>query len=333
MSEPMTIDAVCVPADPEQAAGRLIRSGNVLDMDPARFALALDNRKQNRTRLFQWIKESLVRGVDFGAIHVVSKSNCREGNACTNKSHWSKDCLFQPGAEKICGMLGIRITFPTLRDYEAACMEGKKFDQIMLRCELIDANDTVVAEGIGCRTYAQDTDWNKGFKMAAKSALIMATIKMAGMSELFTLDIDDKPPTDDATYPTKAPQSEPQGQQKAFKNDVCPECKKEALGRSKFPPKNAPDQPPGWYCYPAWGGCGKAFACTEPRIQQAKVDETPYGKLMQALNDCRDLEELEVVRDQANAQRSKMNPVQQESFRQLMTELKGRLGSNGTGVF
>jgi hypothetical protein len=39
-------------------------------------------------------------------------------------------------------------------------------------------------------------DPNKAFKMAEKSALIDATLRLAGLSEMFTQDLEDKPPVD-----------------------------------------------------------------------------------------------------------------------------------------
>ena len=40
---------------------------------------------------------------------------------------------------------------------------------------------------------------------------------------------------------------------------ACPECGKAAIKRSKFPPRNAPHEPPGWYCFDKAGGCGANF--------------------------------------------------------------------------
>src|SRR5690606_15572985 len=49
-----------------------------------------------------------------------------------------------------------------------------------------------VAEGIGARSVQQDNgDLNKALKMAGKSAHIDATLRMAGLSEVFTQDLED----------------------------------------------------------------------------------------------------------------------------------------------
>lgn len=181
-------------------------AGSPLDLPAARFREGLDRRKENRETLMDWIRVSLVDGVDFGRIHAVGKNRCRlaaQGRAseCKDPSHWSKAGLFKPGAEKICGMLGLTVHFPTLRDYEGAALEGVELRQIIMRCEIRDAAGNVVADGVGARSLKQDHgDINKALKMAEKSAHIDATLRLAGLSEVFTQDIEEGLST-----PTNAP--------------------------------------------------------------------------------------------------------------------------------
>ena len=61
------------------------------------------------------------------------------------------------------------------------------------RLQLHTGNGFVAAEGTGARTVdKQDRgDINKSLKMAEKSAHIDATLRVAGLSELFTQDIED----------------------------------------------------------------------------------------------------------------------------------------------
>lgn len=50
------------------------------------------------------------------------------------------------------------------------------------------------ADGVGARSLEQDYgDLNKALKMAEKSAHIDATLRMAGLSEVFTQDLEDMP--------------------------------------------------------------------------------------------------------------------------------------------
>lgn len=167
---------------------------NPFDQDVATFRTNLERRKDNRTALTDWLKESLVEGIDFGRLHVVSKSKCQfaargESQNCKEESHWSKPIMFKPGAEKVCGMLGVTVHYPTLSAFEQATIDGKKIENIILRCELRNGAGQVVAEGVGARSVEKDyNDLNKSLKMAEKSAHIDATLRMGGLSELFTQD-------------------------------------------------------------------------------------------------------------------------------------------------
>jgi hypothetical protein len=173
------------------------QTASALDIPTEQFKAALDRRGANRKALLEWIKEALVEGVDFGSIHVVSKKKCDKGNRCTNKYHWSKPVLFKPGAEKICGMLGLVASFPNMREYEKMAVAGKKIEIIMLRCEL-HQGETFMGEGAGARSVSQEYgDINKAIKMCQKSAHIDATLKTAGLSEMFTQDLDDMQPKED----------------------------------------------------------------------------------------------------------------------------------------
>lgn len=149
-----------------------------LDLPVEVFRAGLDRRRENRTALMRWVRESLVEGVDYGSIK-------------TSRGP-SKPSLMKPGAEKICGMLGVSVAFPTLADYEQAALKGIELKSIIIRCEIRDASGRVVADGVGARSIAQDKgDINKALKMAEKSAHIDATLRLAGLSEVFTQDIED----------------------------------------------------------------------------------------------------------------------------------------------
>ena len=170
-----------------------------LDLPAEQFKAGLDRRKANRELLMEWLRSALVEGVDFGRIHVASKERCqfaRQGRVkeCGDPHHWSKPSLFKPGAEKITGMLGMTVHYPSLPDYEQAVLKGISLTTVMLRCELRDAHGRPVAEGVGARSVGQDYgDINKTLKMAEKSAHIDATLRLAGLSEIYTQDIEDRP--------------------------------------------------------------------------------------------------------------------------------------------
>jgi hypothetical protein len=174
-----------------------VPSVSPLDLPNDVFEAGLERRKHNRAAILNWIREALVEGTDYGRIHVFNRERCAfakrgEAEQCPISSHWSKPSLFKPGAEKICGMLGVTVHYPNLTAYEQAALSGQRLGTIILRCELRDSHERTVAEGIGARSVQQDNgDLNKALKMAGKSAHIDATLRMAGLSEVFTQDLED----------------------------------------------------------------------------------------------------------------------------------------------
>ncbi len=151
---------------------------NPLDLPSQVFSEGLTRRGDNRKALMTWVKQAMVEGVDFGRIQT--------------KRGLSKPSLWKPGAEKICGMLGITAHFPTLKDWEQAVLNGNEINNVIIRCELHDAQGHVVADGVGARNLQKEYgDLNKCLKMAEKSAHIDATLRMAGLSEVFTQDLED----------------------------------------------------------------------------------------------------------------------------------------------
>jgi hypothetical protein len=177
-----------------------------LDLPAEVFKAGLSRRRENRAALMAWVRDALVDGTDYGKIHVVSKSKCQAGKDCSNPEHFSKPSLFKPGAEKICGMLGVTVHYPTLKDYEQAALQSVELKSIIIRCAIMDSSGRVVADGVGARSVQQDYgDINKALKMAEKSAHIDATLRMAGLSEVFTQDLEDlKKP--DEQKPEKQPE-------------------------------------------------------------------------------------------------------------------------------
>lgn len=52
---------------------------------------------------------------------------------------------------------------------------------------------------------------------------------------------------------------------------VCPECGKDTINKSKFPPRGMPRAKPGFYCYAKVGGCGKEFAYDSEAILSQEI--------------------------------------------------------------
>jgi hypothetical protein len=226
-----------------------------MDYPVERFSHALERREDNRKALLKWIQSNLQTGIDFGQIHVFGKDKCRlarDGRAheCIDPRHWSKPSLWKPGAEKICGMLGLIPRFPSLSEYENAVLRGVDIKVIILKCELHTGNGFIAAEGTGARRIAQDNgDINKSLKMAEKSSHIDATLRIAGLSELFTQDLEDmsngakkdiQPDTGSQTPPNQHhSQQKPVAQSNEDGNGGNGDARKEAAaGRTNQSPAN-----------------------------------------------------------------------------------------------
>lgn len=182
------------------------RGMTVFDANTTDFRTALIRRGDNRKQLIDWVRQALVEGTDFGRIHVVKRDKCQLGRNCKTDSHFSKPVLFKPGSEKICGMLGVTPSFPNLQEYERMVIEGREITHIIMRCHILSAVGTVVSDGIGARSLVTDYgDLNKSLKMACKSAVIDATLRMAGLSEIFTQDLEDMKAAENATADEQAP--------------------------------------------------------------------------------------------------------------------------------
>ena len=203
------LPAVHADTDEPMAVSR----SSPMDMPVQVFVEALNRREANRRALLQWIQTSLIHGVDYGSIHIVGKNKCRyakEGRTfeCQVNSHWSKNSLFKPGAEKILGMMSLTARYPNIHLYEEAVIKGQDIQVIILKCELHTQNGMVIGEGTGARTVAQDYgDINKSIKMASKSAMIDATLRVAGLSELFTQDLEtmfEEKPEEPSSHPKEA---------------------------------------------------------------------------------------------------------------------------------
>ena len=175
-----------VPSDVNQAIGvplpasAIPRTVGPLDLPSGEFRSGLLRRAENRKLLIHHIHETLVDGIDYGAVPV--------------RGRLSKPSLRKPGAEKICNMCGVIPTFPSLSAYEQIAIEGKRVEVVLMRCELKNPDGNTVGEGGGARSLAQDyDDVNKSMKMCLKSAQIDATIRTFGLSEIFTQDLEDMP--------------------------------------------------------------------------------------------------------------------------------------------
>lgn len=64
----------------------------------------------------------------------------------------------------------------------------------------------------------------------------------------------------------------------------CPSCGKSTIKKSKFPPRDAPDMPPGFYCHAKVGGCGAEFSHNDPEITSQSEVKTENPDIADSYN-------------------------------------------------
>lgn len=190
------IEVQSVPALPALTGAAVLTAPDALKA-------RLETYSASRKILMEWIEKELVPGTDYQLIHrkVGDRGNKRacpqQNDSRSKRCHTcgGKATLCKPGAEKICGLLRLRPKFR--QDHETWEMLGKAAGTLALVCELVSEDGSIVAEGRGCRTKEQDFgDVNKSVKMCAKSAQIDAVLRCAGLSEVFTQDLEEGHPDD-----------------------------------------------------------------------------------------------------------------------------------------
>jgi len=213
--------AAATPVTAPALVPDVVAEGLVLG-NPEALAAQLESFSKARELLVDWLFNRLVAGVDFMLIHRRvgprnAKTDCpnkadAKGSVCPTCG--GKATLCKPGSEKLCGLLQLRPRFK--RDVETWEMLGGEAGLMTLVCELVTPAGVVVAEGRGARHRDQDFgDVNKAVKMCQKSAQTDAVLRCAGLSELFTQDLEDMPgwarDAADEPAPFEAPrrQSEP----------------------------------------------------------------------------------------------------------------------------
>ncbi len=180
-----------LPAEPDAYA-----------LTPAALGERLKAEGEKRKLLMDYIRAHLVAGTDYGMIHrwigpKGSKAKCpndgkhlldAKGNPATCPACGAKHSLWKPGAEKIGGLLHVTATYSVdAETMTALAMTGKG---VAYSCHLVSLQTgAILAEGRGAATL--DGDYNKAIKMAKKSAMIDSTLGLAGLSSLFTQDVED----------------------------------------------------------------------------------------------------------------------------------------------
>ena len=76
--------------------------------------------------------------------------------------------------------------FPNLETFEKAVSHKQELNQVILKCQLKTHNGIVIGEGVGASIIKQDGyDLNCSIKAAARLSMIDATVRAAGLTNLF----------------------------------------------------------------------------------------------------------------------------------------------------
>lgn len=152
---------------------------------------------EDRAKLLAgFIERNLKTGVDYGSIAFHAKNCVHKGdpafatklgqNCKAPFCKMSKPFLQKPGSEKFTQLFGHRVKFlPIVEDFNT----GK----FAYKCLIADQKMAVLGEGRGYAQTAEKEKWthNEAMKIAEKRALIDASLRVYGLSEHFTQDLDD----------------------------------------------------------------------------------------------------------------------------------------------
>ena len=160
--------------------------------DPTGLQAMLETETERRKIITAFIASQLVDGVDYGRIHISKACNYKETGKCNNPAHWSKACLFKPGAEKFCSLMHLKPKFrkdtETLSMLPEECIKG---GAIALVCELFNEQDSIVSEGRGvCSVVEKGGALNTAIKIAQKRSLVDSVLRAFSISDTFTMDIE-----------------------------------------------------------------------------------------------------------------------------------------------
>lgn len=145
----------------------------------------IEQEKEVRKVITDYIKSELKDGIDFGTITIKSRDGSRE--------YTSKPTLFKPGAEKISSIMHLRATFT--KDNDTWEMSGKVPGLFCYICHLINTKGEIVGEGRGAANVKEKAGWieNNAIKIAQKRAMVDCVIRTGQLSDVFTQDIEDMP--------------------------------------------------------------------------------------------------------------------------------------------
>lgn len=137
--------------------------------------------ESQRAVIRDYIRVHLVDGTDYYSLTIGGRE--------------TKPALAKAGAEKFLNLLQLQARFA--KDEPTWEMLGRPTGVICYLCTLYTRSGEVLGEGRGARDTKKDHgDQNKSIKMAEKSAMVDAVLRVGTLSDLFTQDAGEPPETD-----------------------------------------------------------------------------------------------------------------------------------------
>lgn len=148
----------------------------------------VDQETQNRKILSQFIRDHMVKGIDYAPIHI--NKACANKYSCMNKYHFSKDNLTKAGAEKIGSLMRYRPDW--VKDSETLEMAGNTKGLFAYRCDLYSKlSGELEGMGMGACSIEEKGNANSAIKIAKKRAFVDAVLATGALSDFFTQDLED----------------------------------------------------------------------------------------------------------------------------------------------
>lgn len=165
---------------------------NPLDAEPVSFKRQLTSRQENYDALAMHLRDILVPDKDFGRIHVANKQKCPRPWECSpeiNRGHWSDWQLFSDGGDKILGVLGLGVSYPSEQDYVRAALKGMSILDVIMKCYIESHGKQIIAEGMGaCGRDEVGNSLNNAIKRSCKRARLDAVHRLPAVKSLFEAD-------------------------------------------------------------------------------------------------------------------------------------------------
>jgi len=174
-NEPPEVIEVDAQKLEEVSGGAVVVAGSHVpaQLKPADVKALLKDQEEIRAMVLDYINRNLKDGTDYGPAYPGT----------------TKKNLLKPGSEKVNSLLQIRIEFA--KDQETWEMVKNSSPSVCYICRGI-RNGQIVGEGRGAVEIGEKK-WgiNQVIKMAEKRAQVDMTLRVAGISDLFTQDAED----------------------------------------------------------------------------------------------------------------------------------------------